>query len=461
MSIVDAETAKSSTHTLNDRFAKGKAMRHRMPRTSHAHWQAAPDRPDAVAMLETTSQGRVPELVPIRYGRMLASPFTFLRGSPAAMACDLAAAPHSGIYVQLCGDCHLLNFGAFGTPERHFIFDVMDFDETLPGPFEWDVKRLATSVVVAGRSICIGRSRCEEAALAAVRSYRQHMGHFARIRALELWYERIEGKMLIDLAHSPATRRQRAKAAAKACASSHEHVFLHLSEVVNGHRRIIDHPPLIVHLPADDPILEKIRAFLKHYRTTLQDDRRVLLDRYHLVDIAMKVVGVGSVGTRCAIMLLMAGEDDPLILQFKEAQASVLEPYAGKSKYANHAQRVVCGQRLLQSASDLFLGWTSDDNGRHYYFRQLRDMKCVVQMEGMSASDLIDYAELCGWALARAHAKAGDPAVITGYLGKNDIFDQAVAAFATAYADQTELDHQALCEAVRTGRLQALVEEKA
>ncbi|HEV3119063.1 MAG TPA: DUF2252 domain-containing protein, partial [Gemmataceae bacterium] len=428
--------------TLRERLARGRALRKRVPRSAHAQWQPPANRPDPVALLEATSQGRVPELVPLRYGRMVQSPFAFFRGSAAAMAADLAATPGTGMRVQLCGDCHLLNFGGFGTPERHFIFDVVDFDETLPGPWEWDVKRLAASFVLAGRSRALKTKSCKDAALAAVRSYRQHIREYAPLPVLDVWYARIDGALLAPLARTP-----------ESSATSHEHVFLHLSEVIDGRRRIVDRPPLIYHLPADDPVETRIRAFLKHYRATLQEDRRVLLDRYRLEDIAIKVVGVGSVGTRCAVMLLMAGEYDPLVLQFKEAGPSVLEPYAGRSQYASHAQRVVCGQRLLQSASDLFLGWTSDDAGRHYYFRQLRDMKCVVNVDGLSASQLRDYAELCGWALARAHAKAGDPAPIAGYLGKSERFDNAVAAFALAYADQTERDQEAMVTAVRSGRL--------
>jgi uncharacterized protein (DUF2252 family) len=449
-----SQLSEKTALTLAERLAKGKTLRHRTPRSSHAHWEPAPDRPDPVALLETSSQGRVPELIPIRYGRMLPSPFTLFRGSAAAMAFDLAATPTTGIHVQLCGDCHLLNFGGFGTPERNFIFDLMDFDETLPGPWEWDVKRLAASALVAGRAIGISKSNCEEATLACVRSYRQRMNEFAAMHTLDRWYAHIDGKAIVDLMRGRESRR-REQRLAKVYPHTAEHLLPKITEVVAGQRRFRDNPPLIVHTPHGDQFEQEVRQFLARYRETLQDDRRILLSRYQMVDLAMKVVGVGSVGTRCAILLLMAGADDALILQYKEAGPSVLESFVGKSKYHTHGQRVVCGQRLLQSASDLFLGWSTDVEKRDFYFRQLRDMKTTVQIEGMSASQLIQYAAMCGWALARGHAKAGDPALISGYLGRRDSFDRAVAVFARTYADQTERDHAAMVQAVRSGRLVA------
>jgi uncharacterized protein (DUF2252 family) len=402
-------------------------------------------------MLESSSQGRVPELIPIRYGRMLHSPLAFFRGSAAAMAFDLAATPTTGIHVQLCGDCHLLNFGGFGTPERNFIFDLVDFDETLPGPWEWDVKRLAASVVLAGRTVGFSKRHCKEATLACVRSYRERMNDFAAMHTLDLWYARIDGKALLDLMGGTASRYPRTA----------EQLFRKITEVVDGQRRFRDNPPLIFHTPRGGQFDNQVRHFLAHYRATLQGDRRTLLSRYHVVDVAMKVVGVGSVGTRCAILLMMAGEDDALILQYKEAGPSVLEPFVGKSKYHTHGQRVVCGQRLLQSASDMFLGWSTDEERRDFYFRQLRDMKTSVRIEDMSAGQLMEYAKMCGWALARGHAKSGDPALISGYLGRGDSFDHAVIVFASNYADQTERDHAAMVQAVQAGRLVAEAEPRA
>jgi uncharacterized protein (DUF2252 family) len=452
-----AEAPEKTNHTLAERLAKGKALRGRTPRSSHAHWEPAPNRPDAVALLELSSQGRVPELIPIRYGRMLRSPFAFFRGSAAAMAFDLAATPTTGIHVQLCGDCHLMNFGGFGTPERNFIFDLVDFDETLPGPWEWDVKRLAASVLLAGQTNGFSKRNCKDATLACVRSYRQRTNEFAGMHALDVWYARIDGKALLDLMCGTESRHRREQVN-KGYPHTAEQLFPKITEVVDGQRRFRDNPPLIFHTAQGDQFENQVRHFLAHYRATLQDDRRTLLSRYHVVDVAMKVVGVGSVGTRCAILLMMAGEDDALILQYKEAGPSVLEALVGKSKYHTHGQRVVCGQRLLQSASDMFLGWSTDLERRDFYFRQLRDMKTTVRLEGMSASQLIEYAEMCGWALARGHAKSGDPALVSGYLGRGDSFDRAVAVFASTYADQIERDHAAMVQAIRSGRLVAETE---
>jgi uncharacterized protein (DUF2252 family) len=436
--------------SLKDRLAQGKALRKRVPRSAHAAWAPASDRPDPVAMLEASSRGRLPELVPIRHGRMLASPFTFLRGSAAVMAYDLSVTPTTGITAQLGGDCHLLNFGGFGTPERRFIFDVTDFDETLPGPWEWDVKRLAASVVSAGRGIGMPGRRAKEAAQAAVRSYRANMRALAGLHVLDRWYARIDGQALLDL----MMRRSGQPLTASSDPHTAEHLVARITEVApDGRRRFRDNPPLVFHPPQGDRFHNEVRLFLERYRATLQDDRRTLLDQYHVVDLAMKVVGVGSVGTRCAILLLMAGDDDLLVLQYKEAVASVLEPYVGKSRYKHHAQRVVCGQRLLQSASDLFLGWASDEHGRDFYFRQLRDMKTSVTLDGLSPSAFTRYAELCGAALARGHGKSSDPALIAGYLGDGAAFDTAVAEFASTYADQTERDHASLAQAVKAGRI--------
>jgi uncharacterized protein (DUF2252 family) len=440
--------------TIAERLAQGKAQRERVPRASHAQWAPAKDRPDVVAMLEASSIGRLPELIPIRYGRMTASPFAFLRGSAGVMALDLAATPTTGIQVQLCGDCHLMNFGGFGTPERNFVFDITDFDETLPGPWEWDVKRLTASVVAAGRDIGLTEKATQKAARACIRSYREQMRRYAVMHTLDLWYERMDGKPLLDLMQHVDSQGRPSKTSAICDPRSNENLVAKLTEVVDGKRRFRDKPPLIFHPSGDDSIHVNSSRFLKHYRDTLQEDRRALLERYHDIDTAIKVVGVGSVGTRCLILLLKAEEDDLLVLQYKEAVASVLEPFVGKSKYPNHAQRVVCGQRILQSASDMFLGWSSVDD-RDFYFRQLRDMKTSVVLEGMSASDFTQYVTMCGAALARGHAKSGDAAAISGYLGSAETFDDAVAAFACAYADQAIRDYDMMMEAVKTGRIVA------
>lgn len=454
--MTDVPSPGVSRPTLADRLAEGKALRTRATRSSHSQWKPTPDRPDPVDMLESSSRGRVPELVPIRYGRMLASPFSYLRGSASAMAFDLARAPATGLHLQVCGDCHIMNFGCFGTPERNFVFDLTDFDETLVGPWEWDVKRLAASVISAARSIGISEVRCKDAARACLRSYRERMRDFASMSTLELWYTRINGKKILELMSQTGSDPGMFRAIRR----KNGPAFEKLTEVVDGRRRFRDVLPLVFHPPRGDRFEQQMHHFLRHYRETLPDERRPLLSRYRLVDVAMKVVGVGSVGSRCAIVLLMAGEEDALILQYKEADRSVLEPYVGKSKYHNNGQRVVCGQRLLQSASDLFLGWASDDEGRHFYFRQLRDMKTSIRLDGMTASDLTEYVELCGYALARGHAKAGDPALLSGYLGQNDAFDRAVTDFACAYADQMERDHAVMVRAVKEGRLIAETESR-
>jgi uncharacterized protein (DUF2252 family) len=444
---------------LADRLAAGQALRRDAPRSSHAGWKPAADRPDPVDILEASNRSRVPELVPIRYGRMLRSPFAFLRGSAALMALDLATTPNIGLKVQACGDCHLMNFGAFASPERTLLFDINDFDETLPAPWEWDVKRLATSVAVATRYLRASAREAREAVLACLRSYRERLRRYARMTVLDVWYARIPFKTLVRLARTAEERKVWEEGARNARARTAVHVIPKLVATVKEHRRVVDNPPCIYH-PGDAAFEAEVRTLFRHYRTSLPDSVRFLFDRYRFVDAAVKVVGVGSVGTRCAVAYFEAGPDDPLLLQVKEAQHSVLEPGAGKSGFHNQGQRVVNGQRLMQSASDIFLGWSrAEAGGFDFYVRQLRDMKGSVPLEAMTPPDVADYAEYCGWALARAHAKGGDAARISGYLGKSDAFDRAVAEFANAYADQTERDHAALVEAVRSGRVKA-VEEK-
>jgi len=439
----------------SERRLLGKARREQMPRADHGNWTPAPDRRDPIEILEESSQGRVPELVPIRYGRMSANPFAFLRGSAALMAYDLASTPASGIRVQACGDCHLANFGLFATPERNLVFDLNDFDETLPAPWEWDVKRLAASFVVCGRQNGIPDRSCEAIARVLVDSYRSHLNEYAGMRVLDVWYSRLDDQTLIATAPNAEARRYRKRVTAKARASVTEYLFPKITGEVEGHRRLVDQPPLVYHLPEDAGMEERLRQILAIYQDSLSAHLRKLFDYYQFEDFAFKVVGVGSVGTRCFVLLLMADSHDPLLLQAKEARASVLEPYTEKSKFEHHGQRIVVGQRLMQSASDMFLGWMTSADGTHYYIRQLRDMKFSAPLDALDAKQLARYANLCGWVLARAHAKGGDAAIISGYLGKSDAFDQALAKFALAYADQNEKDYAAMVSAVKSGRLKA------
>ena len=387
---------------------------------------------------------------------MLQSPLAFYRGAAAIMAADLARTPVSGVRVQSCGDCHLLNFGGFATPERRHIFDINDFDETLPAPWEWDVKRLAASFVIAARNSRFSQRTARAAAAAAVRSYRERMAEYAEMPTLDAWYASVSG--IVENAEDPELRTRYERILRKERKRDHAHEFARLAVDTGGVARIRDDPPLVYH-----PDLAHgarfstagIRRAMERYRASLADERRVLFDRYRLCDVAVKVVGVGSVGTRCTIALFLAGENDPLFLQFKEARRSVLEPFAGKSAYPNRGERVVMGQRLMQAASDIFLGWTRGEGGRHFYVRQLRDVKISPMLELMKPRNLVNYATACGWVLARAHARSGDAAVLAGYLGKSTTFDDAIAGFAVAYADQNERDHAALVAAVRAGRIEA------
>ncbi len=441
--------------SVQQRMAAGKSLRDKVPRTSHARWVPPANRPDPIKLLQHADAGRLPELLPIRYARMRSSPFGFFRGAAAVMASDLSHTPMTRIRVQACGDCHLLNFGGFGSPERRLVFDINDFDETLPAPWEWDVKRLAASIVLAGRQMDQSNRNCADTVRLMVASYRKHMREYAEMRALEAWYSHIDAELFVSEAKTVRDKKLWEQTERKAKHQTAEHIFPKITGVVNGRRTIIDRPPLIYHPHHYEKIGKHVRAMFRRYTLTLPEERRVILDRYHIVDIARKVIGIGSVGTRCAVILLMAGPDDPLFLQLKEAHASVLEPYAGKSRYPNHGERVVTGQRMLQTASDVFLGWTRDDYGHDYYFRQLRDMKMSIDIDELTKTNWLEYVEICGWVLARAHARSGDAAQIGGYLGKKDTFDRALAKFAIAYADQTERDHHALVKAIKTGRLRA------
>ncbi|OKH21966.1 DUF2252 domain-containing protein [Chroogloeocystis siderophila] len=438
-----------------ERRLAGKKLRQQVARSLHSWWQPTRDRPDPIELIKQSNQRRILELVPIRHWRMMQSPFAFLRGSAIVMAADLATTPTTGIMVQACGDCHLLNFGGFATPERNLIFDLNDFDETLVAPWEWDIKRLVTSIAIAGRDLCLSERDSLDAAQTAAQAYRLAIARYSEMRTLEIWYARLDASLLIEHAPDEDTRQQWAQMATKAFNQTLDRAVSQLTELVNGQRRLIDNPPLLYHPPNQKEYFEEIQALFEEYRDTLQVDRQFLLDRYRLVDVALKVVGVGSVGTHCGVALLLDDNDDPLLLQYKEARPSVLEPYAGKSPYPHEGQRIVSGQRLMQAASDIFLGWTSNLQGQDFYFRQLKDMKTSIKLKGMSARRLEDYAEICGAALARAHARTGDSVLISGYLGNSDAFDRAVTDFAVTYAYQVEQDHRAFVEALQAGRIEA------
>jgi len=456
--------------TTAERKAEGKAAREKAPLESHA--EIGPDAGrDPVGLIIAQAETRVPELVPIRHGRMLVSPFTFYRGAALPMAADLSKVPSPGLRVQLCGDAHLSNFGVFAAPDRRLVFDLNDFDETLPGPFEWDVKRFAASLAVAGRDLGLDLADRTTFVLHGVRTYRESMIEFTGKKLLEVWYDRLDVEDVLEnvapKVSSEALTRTR-KAMAKARKRDSVQVLKKLTTVVDGQRKIISDPPLVVPIEeltdqlSADQIVAGMQTLLTQYRRTLNADRRHLIGQFELTGVARKVVGVGSVGTRAWILLLEAdGGQEPLFLQAKEAQRSVLADYCGASKYRNEGQRVVAGQHLMQAASDIFLGWQHVDGGldggsRDFYVRQLRDMKYSAAIEQMLMPGLLAYAQLCGWTLARAHARSGDRFAIAGYLGKSDKFDRAVAAFAESYANRTEQDHAALAAAVTDGRIQAL-----
>jgi len=452
--------------TVDERRSAGREARKAAPRTSHGAWQPAPDRADPLALLRAQDDDRMADLVPIRWGRMSASPFAFYRGSAALMASDLAPLPRTDLTVQLCGDAHLSNFGLFGAPDRALLFDVNDFDETLPGPFEWDLKRLAASFVLASRNNGFGEDVARTTALAAVRSYREHMTAYAEMRELDVWYSRIVADDLLGMVRTSRAAKAASKSQIKAGLKSTEKGFAKargrtslqaaakMTEVVDGTRRIIDQPPLIMHLD-ELQLTETTHQLFGQYKATLEDDRRELLGRYEVADMARKVVGVGSVGTRCIIVLLVGRDnDDPLFLQVKEAGPSVLEPYLGRSKFTHGGHRVVAGQRLTQAASDIFLGWmTGKPAGRPFYWRQLRDMKGSIETELLRAPGLEILATMCGWTLARGHARSGRRIAIASYLGVSDRFDQAIADFATSYADQAEKDYASLLKAIKQGKI--------
>ncbi len=455
--------------TLSERIEIGKTARANLPRSRHGEWAPASDRADPLTILEEQERTRVQELLPIRHGRMAASPFAFYRGAAAVMAADLAPEPRTGLTVQLCGDAHLVNFGGFAAPDRDLVFDVNDFDETNPGPFEWDIKRLAASLDIAGRERGFKRKECQDPVLAATQAYREAIREFARMPILQIWYSRldvagIERRWAAEEGGKAVHNLQRL--AAKAETKDNLKAFNKLTHVEAGEIRFDSDPPLL------EPVSElfsgieaqrvedAIAGSLRRYRQTLVEDRRHLFDRYRFVDLARKVVGVGSVGTRCWVALLLGpDENDPLFIQVKEADHSVLEEYSGKSRFGNHGQRVVEGQRLMQAASDIMLGWdrTEDRDGiaRDYYMRQLWDSKVSAPVDTMTPDGFRIYAQICGWTLARAHARSGDATAIGAYLGSGDAFDLAMVAFAEAYAEQNDLDHRTLTEAIKSGRVAA------
>jgi uncharacterized protein (DUF2252 family) len=452
--MIDPVTAPA-TSSPTERTALGESVRRDVPRESLGQWEPGADRPDPVEILVEQGRHRVPELLPVRYGRMQVSPFTFLRGAPAVMAHDLSTSATSPLRTQLCGDAHLSNFGSYGTPERRLIFDLNDFDETLPGPFEWDVKRLCASLLVAARTSGQGEKAGRRAAIAAACAYREHLRQLADADVLDVWYEHVELSDAMQSFAGIISPKRLAKQLEKTQHRTSAQVLTKLTEIIDGERRIRHQPPVLV--PLDSPEWHDVaRSVLDRYATSMQDDHALLLDRFTLVEIAMKVVGVGSVGTRCLIALLHGrDEDDVLFLQVKEAEQSVLAPYAGAGRYEHQGQRVVNGQRLMQAASDLFLGWTDGPMGNHYYVRQLRDMKGSVAIDNLAPEGLVRYGELCGRTLGRAHARATDPCLIAGYLGKGTRFDEAMGDFAVAYADQTERDHARFCQAIDDGELPA------
>jgi uncharacterized protein (DUF2252 family) len=445
--------------SVAERKAAGKALRTKVPHKQHAVHRPASKRADPVAILERQAKTRLPFLIPIRYARMLASPFAFLRGSAAVMAADLAPTPVTGLTVQACGDMHVANFGVFASAERHLVFGINDFDETLPGAWEWDLKRLASSAVVAVRSMGGDKVLCEEAARATVKSYRKRMREYAEMGSLAVWYSRIDEQDVLA-ALSPKTRPIAERIMAKARQRGHLQVLGKMAELVDNQHRIIEDAPLIVretHTVHGQSVMDAVARSLEIYYDSLPDDRRELVARYRVVDVARKIVGVGSVGTRCWVILFSGnGPEDPLFLQYKEAQRSVLAPYSKTPPWESEGKRVVVGQRIIQGAPDIFLGWGVQDKqlgGSHFYMRQLRDMKGGIAFDAKNVKTLPEYCMLCGWALALAHAKSGDPGAIAGYLGKSDGMDEAVARFAFAYAKQTDRDHNALVKAAREKRI--------
>lgn len=452
--------------TPEERVAQGRSIRDSVPRSSQAGWRCPEKRRDPIRMLRETNEGRLPNLVPIRFGRMSASPFAYFRGAAALMAADLSTTPTSGLRVQACGDAHLMNFGGFATPERNVIFDINDFDETLPAPFEWDLKRLAASVVIAAQHLELPYSDTTRVTTDLVREYRERMHDYASMRALDVWYDKIDLKNYEDRSGDPAIvaaarKRISHRIETERRKTMPDHLYPKLVTQDGVHPRIKDEPALIFHPDKDiaPGLATGYSEAVESYRESLALHVRVLFDRFHLVDLSIKVVGVGSVGMMCGVGLFMASDHDPLFLQVKGAKASVLEPYAGKSEHANHGQRVIEGQRMMQSASDVFLDWTRGQSGRRFYIRQLRDMKMSVDIETLDAGMLRQYGRMCAHTLARAHARSGDAAMIAGYMGSGQAFDDAITEFATEYSSQNKQDYREFIQAIHEGLIPALTEE--
>ena len=466
--------------SVDERKTLGKSSRTQVPLSSHSGWTPATDRPDPVALLEQQNATREPDLVPVRHGRMLVSPFTFYRGAAKIMSADLKDTPRAGLTAQLCGDAHLSNFGVFASPERALLFDLNDFDETLPGPFEYDLKRMAASFTIAARNNGLTKQGAHDVTLASVRAYREAMARFGQMRTMDTWYAHLSEQELMS-ALNMAARSEKDKAEKKEAKRSEKaakkgalkartrdslQALSRLAEHVDGNYRIVSEPPIVIpsrelfasYGMSPDEVQNAIHEQFRAYRATLQDDRRHLLERFEVIDVARKVVGVGSVGTRAFIVLLQGrDQEDPLFLQVKEATASVLEDHLPKSHYKQHGERVVQGQRMMQAASDIYLGWTKGvEENRWLYWRQLRDMKGSAEVESLKAFGLTFFARQCGWTLARAHARSGDPVAIAAYLGKSDAFDVSITDFSERYADQNERDYDAFAKAVKSGRLEAI-----
>jgi uncharacterized protein (DUF2252 family) len=449
--------------TYDERYAAGKAFREACPRKAHAGWKAPANRQDPVELVLASEKGRIPDLLPLRHGRMVRSAFTFYRGAALTMASDLARTPSTGAYVQCCGDAHLCNFGGFATPERKIIFSINDLDETLPAPWEWDVKRLAVSFAVACRDNGLPDAVAEDVVDSCVRTYRESMAEFSQMRTLEVWYYALEPNELQRMSSLDLQKRMTKRIEQEKRKSAAEEIFPKLVEKKGEKLTIKDQPPTIFHTKDHRPgnPHQALKNTFAAYRATLPSAYQSLLDRYEIKDAAAKVVGIGSVGTACSVLLLVAGENDPLFLQVKEARASVLEPYAGASEFPNHGQRVVNGYRLMQPASDMFLGWGQGVlDKRHYFARQLRDVKISIRVETFGRVEMDVYAKWCGRTLALSHARSGSSAMLSGYMGKSDAFDRAIVAFSFAYADQNEKDHTAFNGAVRAGRVKAVFEEE-
>jgi uncharacterized protein (DUF2252 family) len=446
---------------IRERIAQGRKLRETTTRKEQGVWKVPSRRRNSIEILAESNHDRIPDLIPLRIGRMLKSPFTFFRGSASLMAHDLSTVPVSGIQTQICGDCHLLNFGGYASPERALVFDINDFDETVRGPWEWDLKRLATSFVLAGRERSFKSSVSKEIAKECAFAYSEAIQEFAQMRVLEVWYTKFDAAKFIEGIKDKEMRAfavdqyKRLKTNTIA-----DYYFPKMTMIENGKHVFKDNPPLVYHTldHKDKEFISQLKESFDHYRSTLNEDRQTLLNRFKFRDLAMKIVGIGSVGTYCSIMLLMASDNDPLILQIKEARKSVLEPFVGDQGYHNQGHRVVRGQRLMQATSDIFLGWSKGPRGRHFYVRQLRDMKVSPIPEVWNSTRAFEVARIWGWILARAHARSGDAALISGYVGNGEAFADAIANFSVAYADQTERDYGALIQAVKTKRLEAIIE---